>query len=1181
MAGSHGAAHGGAHTTGPTAAVGQTAAVGRPAAATALRRIASEVATGPTAAAAACRRPGRTAGWTAGGEIVERVAAEAERAAADAGAAAEALTASAEELSALRRARQAADAERSAAHRGADAARTAAEHADAAHREATAVRDALAGDPRLAALLGVEEIVPDTDASALVERLAAALDAAEQERTAVLAEQARDQRALRALGEGGLLPEPAEIEDVLRVLEAAGITAYSGWRYLAMLPAEARTAVVERLPHLVGGVLLNNAADAARARAELASARLLPCAVVAVGATAAVASDGVAPGIEFVVPPNPAMVDEDAAAEVRAELTGATHARSADLERLTSGLDRDRDLLARVRTWRDRRPTVGELADAADAAAVRSTETAARAESADAPVAELDARAESLEADRPRLAAAAVTTRERAAELAGLAAETGRAPALRDRARSAAADAARAEAQAAAARAEGAQAREAADAARRREDRHTGVAERARAELADLPLDSALDNPTDSALDLPLDSAHDNPTESALGRPAESALGRPAESALGRPAESALGRPAESALGRPAESALGRPAESAFDNPTESALGSPAESALGGLVDSARGGLVDSALDDPRDEPRGDAGDGARDDRSDARDGAREDAQGEAREAGGGPVGVSEAQKVGLSVLRGAYAQACATYAAAEVGADLSAQLGMAERDARGAQGRVDGLDAAARAAAEALLRSPDAADPAARRAAADQARVELARADARRQEAATATALGRRELAGFTAAPRSVAPYGVPTDPADGQERIDRAEQDRRAAEDAATGTARVARDAVRQRDAVAASAEGFGHVVRGLDGSAADPAAEDPVPFAGDVAAAVEATAAARAALAAAAGERARADREVRSAVDAVAQFAQEPRFGTLTSPVRKHISGVARADMPALAGDWAAALRPRLRSLEDDLAGIGRHHAGIVTRLGGMVGQALRTLRLAQRLSELPDGLADWSGQQFLRIRFDDLDEAALRHALGEVVDRTAEQQVAGKSAGRRDGMALLLAGVRAAMPKGVRVEMLKPDAVLRTERLRVAQIRDVFSGGQRLTAAIVLYCTMAALRAHQRGDGRRSHAGVLFLDNPIGRASASYLLELQFGVARALGVQLVYTTGLFDAGALNTFPLIIRLRNDADLRAGRKYLSVDAQIATALDALAEPDGSGRVDATRVFRRPALAD
>ena len=99
-------------------------------------------------------------------------------------------------------------------------------------------------------------------------------------------------------------------------------------------------------------------------------------------------------------------------------------------------------------------------------------------------------------------------------------------------------------------------------------------------------------------------------------------------------------------------------------------------------------------------------------------------------------------------------------------------------------------------------------------------------------------------------------------------------------------------------------------------------------------------------------------------------------------------------------------------------------------------------------------------------------------------------------------------------------------------------------------------------------------------MLFLDNPIGRASAGYLLELQREGPRARRAAR-RTTGLFDAGALNAFPLIIRLRNDADLRAGRKYLSVDAQIATALDALAEPDGSGRVDATRVFRRPALAD
>jgi flagellar biosynthetic protein FliR len=76
------------------------------------------------------------------------------------------------------------------------------------------------------------------------------------------------------------------------------------------------------------------------------------------------------------------------------------------------------------------------------------------------------------------------------------------------------------------------------------------------------------------------------------------------------------------------------------------------------------------------------------------------------------------------------------------------------------------------------------------------------------------------------------------------------------------------------------------------------------------------------------------------------------------------------------------------------------------------------------------------------------------------------------------------------------------------------------------------------------------------------------------ELQRSVATALGVQLVYTTGLFDAGALSEFPLIIRLRNDADLRAGRKYLAVDDTIRRELDALAEPADDGQLSAVRMF-------
>jgi hypothetical protein len=134
-------------------------------------------------------------------------------------------------------------------------------------------------------------------------------------------------------------------------------------------------------------------------------------------------------------------------------------------------------------------------------------------------------------------------------------------------------------------------------------------------------------------------------------------------------------------------------------------------------------------------------------------------------------------------------------------------------------------------------------------------------------------------------------------------------------------------------------------------------------------------------------------------------------------------------------------------------------------------------------------------------------------------------------------------------------------------------------DVISGGQLLTAAIALYCTMAALRSNDRGRDRQRHAGTLFLDNPIGRANATYLLELQRAVADALGVQLIYTTGLFDTTALAEFPLVVRLRNDADLRAGLKYISVEEHLRPGLP-VQDPQGEqvhGEITATRMFRRP----
>jgi hypothetical protein len=67
-------------------------------------------------------------------------------------------------------------------------------------------------------------------------------------------------------------------------------------------------------------------------------------------------------------------------------------------------------------------------------------------------------------------------------------------------------------------------------------------------------------------------------------------------------------------------------------------------------------------------------------------------------------------------------------------------------------------------------------------------------------------------------------------------------------------------------------------------------------------------------------------------------------------------------------------------------------------------------------------------------------------------------------------------------------------------------------------------------------------------VLLLDNPFGTASKREFVELQLRVARQMGVQLIYTTGVNDLGALDVLPRILRLRKrHRDRRSGDLLIS----------------------------------
>lgn len=312
--------------------------------------------------------------------------------------------------------------------------------------------------------------------------------------------------------------------------------------------------------------------------------------------------------------------------------------------------------------------------------------------------------------------------------------------------------------------------------------------------------------------------------------------------------------------------------------------------------------------------------------------------------------------------------------------------------------------------------------------------------------------------------------------------------------------------------------------------------------------------------------------ANQAVNDAIIAFRQTASQPRFGRLKAPIYKQLTEIDKASLVERADQWAVQLTGRAASLTTDLESSERHRKLLIDQLKHHAGEALALLEKAERLSRLPEGAGAWAGRRVLKIGFAKPEPQILAVRIAETLDENARTQP------NLPGRDLVLRCVGAAVPRDFKVEILKPDSAGRAEYASISEMGKVFSGGQELTGAIMLYCTLAALRSSARTGARSSSrlGGMLILDNPIGKASADYLLSLQMNMAAALGVQLIYTTGNMEDRVLATFPLCIRLRNDADQRTGIRHLHITDRIVgeTAPD---EEHVTGRVSAARLLVKP----
>lgn len=524
----------------------------------------------------------------------------------------------------------------------------------------------------------------------------------------------------------------------------------------------------------------------------------------------------------------------------------------------------------------------------------------------------------------------------------------------------------------------------------------------------------------------------------------------------------------------------------------------------------------------------------------------------------------------------------------------LEDRRGRAVTDRTNAQTRLNRQGEVAISRAKELRREPAGSDSESRAA-------RVAALDARHQALLTEEGKADAELTSARARLRDHTPADrqVHRELAESELPIDRADAERRQGEEEAEATRqqgivsaaeRTVTEATTRANAAKARKELLSVLADGLDNLISpeeriEPLTEKPYAGSDEEARAAQAESAARLrhAIERLTSTESHLDRSVAD-LRAFATRADFESAGALREPI---VVGEV-ADVGRRAAELTGAHETRAAVLRNDLAAISADQQILVTDLSDQVRRVLDLLKKAPQTSIMHPSLGEWANKSFLTISFDDVTSQA-----DEMARRvSAEIDVIVAKGDAPDGLVTLQKAVHAAVPGGFKVRVLKPTADLHEERVQVSAMSK-WSGGEKLTAAVVLYCIIARLRARNRSrELFVGTSGALMLDNPLGKSNYVGFLAVQRRVAEALEVQLLYTTGVRDLKAVGTFPNVIRCRNRRAANTDRGYVvateragdahgtSLEGMVSSArvvrLDPTAEPTEDNSVGAPAGDRR-----
>jgi hypothetical protein len=310
------------------------------------------------------------------------------------------------------------------------------------------------------------------------------------------------------------------------------------------------------------------------------------------------------------------------------------------------------------------------------------------------------------------------------------------------------------------------------------------------------------------------------------------------------------------------------------------------------------------------------------------------------------------------------------------------------------------------------------------------------------------------------------------------------------------------------------------------------------------------------------------------VRDAVTDARALAGEARWRDLDVPLAVRVRSLRDNELVAEARTLAPRVEAMTRSARGDLDDMDTHRGLLRDGLVSLCREQRQLLREITRSSRLPAGLGDLSAQPAIKIRFDEAPQDVAVTRLASRIDDWATELAANpKRASSSEARARWLAdAVRDTVVDKPRVgpwsiDILKPRIDGRVMYCPPDRIPHEFSGGQVLTLAVLIYCALSGVRSAHRVGGARP-PGTLILDNPFGAASAEALIEMQHRLAAHTGLQLVCATGLNDAGVDAAFTgpgsVIVKLRNDGDLRRNLSFLRLRASVVDGVDLAAAAAG-----------------